>query len=1043
MAISSLDFDQLINDVRDANPIEDVIGEFTKLRKVGAHYVAEKDASFAVFPHTNTYKQFGKGNNIAAAGEGGDVFIWLQKRGKATDFKDALRQLADRGRVTMPDMGPESGRAVAAMRKRQDVMSVVFEWAQAELWMSSAAIAYCRSRGWRDETIHRYSVVDEETVLGAGLGYTGDGWEARDRLRTRLTNAGIPEAHPIVAAFIGWKGDVAAWWKEHAEDLHAPEAPQDWVEKGRISGLPARMLLYPYYEGGHPVHAHARAIDPNIDDANKHRHLKSELVGPKRPFFNFKFSRTANGVAVVEGEGDAITWGQLGWGAIGLGSRGSEDVNEHAARVLRSMVDKARTVVYLTPDNEAAESVLTGPQDETPDNTATSQAEREAKLGERLAALKEKAAESLDKFLDFGEAIGPRVRVVTLPAKDTNAWDVQASPSGVDVMKLLRAAPTLVDVLAARAGDAGREETRDDDIRRALRAVGQLGKQDLEHMREKLAQAMGLKMRQFNAMLKAALAEDEADEEKRVRQKENETPEILVSNPILVDGHFMDVVYSARKDRQMLAVRYPDGRIDQRDAVTIGANTYRAGLHPHVYEAARQPANPNTPPAILFAADVGDKDYTITQLTARVWAFTMRYVDIPDDKRRIFCAYVLLTWLHDCFYDVGYARALGPWGKGKSRFVAAFGFLCYRAIRAAGLSTLSPFFRIKSCTPGTFIIDEINNPSYPTPPELEMFFNLGISVFSPPIWRSEGKESVPTAFNDTFGPKIFGAIKEFTDPATNSRCVDVKMTVETNRTDIEPINAAFAAEAEALRGDLMRFRMRLWQPERQLRTDLLPSTLSGRVKQIAAALMSIADDDDTRASLIAALTERNDEIISLQAGGVEAKTVRALCIILSEPIKQPRNGRPYRDLRMQRVYEMVREMVFDEEGAEPAHKPDGEKNANSPRNDPKHWINRSFSARRIGDVVRTSLGIKTELATWSTAKPRVAILSDSDWPKMRQLMALYGVTEDDLKPPQPELAQAPDANEPPAPATAELTETVPPPPPPTFDDEFFAGLEPD
>lgn len=636
--------------------------------------------------------------------------------------------------------------------------------------------------------------------------------------------------------------------------------------------------------------------------------------------------------------------------------------------------------------------------------------------------------------------------------KDVNDW-LKAGVTAAQAANILKAAPTLVEVLAAQAGDPACPNP-DDAIRRALRQIVKLDKHDLELMRERLCAAMNLKVGQFRALLKAT-AEAEADAEAEAEDdKENETPEIGVSNPICVDEHFLDVVYSAKHNRQMLAVRYPDGRIDQRDAVTIGPNTYRAELHPHVYEAARQPLNPNTPPAILFAADVGDKELSITQLIAKVWEFSMRYVDIPDDRRRIACAYVVLTWVHDCFYDVGYLRALGPWGKGKSRFVAAFGFLCYRAIRAAGLSTLSPFFRIKSCTPATFIIDEINNPSYPTPPELEMFFNLGISVFSPPIWRSEGKEAVPTAFNDTYGPKIFGAIKEFTDPATNSRCIDTKMTLETDRTDIEPINEKFAQDAEKLRADLMRFRMRHWQREIPLKPELLPTTLKGRVKQIALALISIVDDDKTRANIIAALQERNDELVGLQADGVTAKVVRAIGTIMREDPKPGKHGRAYRDLRMQRIYEMVAEWVFDEEDAAPAHKADGTRDPDSPRNNPKHWIKRAYSARRIGEIVRTELGIKTENATWNSAKPRVAVLDDADWPRLRQLMALYGVSDEDLAAPgspaalaATALASASSASAPAAPMAERIetpaTELVEAPPPPENfeEDPYFEGLE--
>lgn len=1017
--MANFELDKLVDDVRAANAIEDVVGETHPLRKAGSAWKCETDPSLVVYPRTQTYIQFGRARE--GEGLGGDVIRWVMVRDRLL-FWDALVLLARRGNVELPSFGEENRAKVLAARLRDDVLASAMEWAQHRLSKSAAAQAYWASRGF-----------DAETVAAARLGYTGDSWEERNSLRDWLQAREMPADHPVAVAFVGYKGNLAAWWDKWREQLYVSELPKAWAEKGQISGLPFGYVVYPYFERGRCVQAKARAIDPQVDKADRMRNLRVELVGPKRPFFNFQFNPNGEHVIYVEGEGDATALGVMEHPSVAIGSRDEPEGTVEAARKIRTRYIGFSTDAWGLSDLPEAER----------------------------AEQAELAAETWEKALRLAERLGPRTRLITWPAHDANDWLKALQAEGRtlaqmqdEMRKVLRTAPTLVEALANQAGQAEGDE-RDAALRRAFAQVIQLEAADLEVKRDELAQLMNLRTRQFNGLLKAAReAAEDAEAEAEERAKETDYFDVGVSNPIYVDGHFMDVVYHAKRDRQMLGVRYPDGRIDQRESVEIGANRYFADLNPVVLANARQPINPNSAPAILFPADVGDKDLTVGALMDRVWAFTYKYVDIPDEKRRIFCGYVLLTWLHDCFNDVGYIRALGPWGKGKSRFVLAFGALCYRALRAAGLSTLSPLFRIKSYTPATFVFDEINNGNLPLAPDVEVFFNLTNSVHSPPIWRSEGKDAVPTSFGDGYSPKVFGAIRDFSDPATSSRCLDVKMTAETTRTDIEQISVHFWEEAEALRADLMRFRLRHWQPELRLKSELIPATITGRVRQIAVALISLIDDEKTRANIITALQERTEEIVNLQAGDIKAKIVRALCWIMKRPAKQGRQGKPYRDLRMQRVYDMVKEWIFDEEDAAPALKPNGEKDPDSARNNPKHWLNRYYSPRRIGEAVRVDLGIRTERVTWNANKPLGAVLADSDWPRLRALMAQYGVTEADIALTKAEVqAMTPEerATVPPEELAAAMAEDVagdPPTPqaepaPAAFDemDAYLQGLD--
>jgi len=64
--------------VREASPIEDVAGQYAKLRKEGKRLVGlcplhlERDASFKVYPETQTFYCYG-------CGKGGDVRKFIEE----------------------------------------------------------------------------------------------------------------------------------------------------------------------------------------------------------------------------------------------------------------------------------------------------------------------------------------------------------------------------------------------------------------------------------------------------------------------------------------------------------------------------------------------------------------------------------------------------------------------------------------------------------------------------------------------------------------------------------------------------------------------------------------------------------------------------------------------------------------------------------------------------------------------------------------------------------------------------------------------------
>lgn len=92
---------EIIDKIKQAVDIVDIIGSYITLKKKGANYWgpcpfhSEKTASFSVSPAKQIFKCFG-------CGEGGNVFTFLQKY-DGLSFPEAVRQLGKKYNIEIPE----------------------------------------------------------------------------------------------------------------------------------------------------------------------------------------------------------------------------------------------------------------------------------------------------------------------------------------------------------------------------------------------------------------------------------------------------------------------------------------------------------------------------------------------------------------------------------------------------------------------------------------------------------------------------------------------------------------------------------------------------------------------------------------------------------------------------------------------------------------------------------------------------------------------------------------------------------------------------
>jgi DNA primase len=169
-------YDQrIIDDVRSANNIVEVIGEYLPLKRSGANYKCrcpfhnEKTPSFMVSPSKQIFKCF-------SCGKGGNVFTFLMEYEKI-NFNEAVQKLAQRAGITLPQRGISTEKQTL-YNELYEIYKVANQFYRNNLIKSGAfALKYLHSRQISDETIKTFQI-----------GLTSDKW---DDLLNHLKQKGL------------------------------------------------------------------------------------------------------------------------------------------------------------------------------------------------------------------------------------------------------------------------------------------------------------------------------------------------------------------------------------------------------------------------------------------------------------------------------------------------------------------------------------------------------------------------------------------------------------------------------------------------------------------------------------------------------------------------------------------------------------------------------------------------------------------------------------------------------------------------------------
>jgi DNA primase len=159
--------------------IEEVIGDFVKLKRSGSTYVglcpfhSEKTPSFHVNPALGIFKCFG-------CGKGGNIITFLREHEKFS-YIEAIRYLAQRYGIELIEVRDEISEEEQISRTEEEqayhIHSFAHQWFMEQLWETgegqSVGLEYFRKRGLTDATIKKfglgYSPIQKDAFLQYAL----------------------------------------------------------------------------------------------------------------------------------------------------------------------------------------------------------------------------------------------------------------------------------------------------------------------------------------------------------------------------------------------------------------------------------------------------------------------------------------------------------------------------------------------------------------------------------------------------------------------------------------------------------------------------------------------------------------------------------------------------------------------------------------------------------------------------------------------------------------------------------------------------------
>ena len=297
-------------EVRSRLNIEDVIGEYVRLKRAGrsfkglSPFTQEKTPSFMVSPDKHVWYDF-------SSNSGGDIFSFVMAV-EGVDFKGALELLARKAGVDLSLYAQGDAGITQKKDRLYQILAVATQYYQQTLLKNERALEYVfKTRG-----------LDKKTVVDFKIGYAPD---TDSSLVTFLTKKGYTKADLKDAGLVGQRGG----------DLFRSRMMIPLMDgSGRVIGYTGRLI-------GDKKNAPKYLNTPQTLLYDKSRHVFGLHLAKQA-------IRTEDKSVLVEGNLDVISSHQFGVTNV-VATAGTALTNQQL-KVLKRLSD----VVVLAFDNDRA-----------------------------------------------------------------------------------------------------------------------------------------------------------------------------------------------------------------------------------------------------------------------------------------------------------------------------------------------------------------------------------------------------------------------------------------------------------------------------------------------------------------------------------------------------------------------------------------------------------------------------------------------------------------------------------------------------------------
>ena len=877
----------IIDDIKSRIKLEDLVAKDVKLKRSGSSLTGfcpfhknDKTPSFVVWPGTQTWRCFGMCN------DGGDLFDYVLKKNDGWDVKEAIKELSEQAGIEIRSAsGPELQARVAAATKADTLklaQRVFTRWLIGETDRKTGqvlrepdkdALAYALDRGW---TV--------ETIKAEGIGFSGRATAAQvNEMMGEFSLHGVDPESPAAVMVLGYRGDVRAWAEKQGLD------PNDFGEN-YIQGMMSKPgLVYTHKSSGQIEYFSLRLL-PGFDTDRKSHNPSTVLAGPRRPYFNRLYrSHHAEGqeqgkrIHIVEGQGDAITWGQFGEPAMALCGSSWNYLQESG--VLARLKEDYKEICYATDADTPGETVVTGKKQDFPLSTA---------FGPMLWV------ERMPK-VEWQRPDGHKKAI-----KDVNDLAQYARDSGLNkdeiaglVSQVIERAEPIV-LLAARYAGSKEGQVKQDTLDSVLKPLLIAMPDDRRvNYAEALAEALYPSLSKtnrrevYNRWIKSILrdARDAAGDDDDDTAEEPTLGGWYPDDETENSGYLVDVYYNHNRQRIEFAYAHIiDMKNGEREIKTAPYLVINGKKLVPPYDENIESG------AIKLASGLGELKSSayLIDLMAKYYA---RFFYLEEKSRYRFCAsYALFTWVHDCFEALNFLRARGGSGSGKSDLMYLVGLTSYRFAVTLSISSSASYKGIAKLYRATVMIDEADNLMKKDDGTMEAFlkgrsmkrYSNAMNMME--VMGPNGKTFVPTTTN-VYGPTLITMYHSFKDPGIENRCVTFDLsqvdTFTLEQAGMEPgyYPPELESEAETIRNMALRWRLENWQtkieltPEQRQAHKLADPLVSPRVNQVLRPMkvLAVLQNDMALLDELKMIGQANyeDEMIK-RAGSFEALILRAV-----------------------------------------------------------------------------------------------------------------------------------------------------------------------